>query len=164
MSPEFNLVLIQVSVVVYALVAGVFLAFSDFVMTSLAKAEPAGAIQSMQIINREVFQTIFMVLLLGMSAVSPMIVLYAIGTDIGGAQNWIMAAGALYFAGTFIVTLVFNVPMNNRLDRMQFDSNEAAAYWLHYVPNWRFWNWVRAIAAALASLCLLIATVILAQP
>ena len=164
MSPELHLVVIQVSVLAYAFVAGVFLAFSDFVMTSLAKTEPAGAIQSMQIINREVFRTVFMVLLLGMSAVSPVIVVYAIGTEIGDARNWIVAAGTLYFVGTFIVTLVFNVPMNNRLDRMQFDSNEAAAYWLHYVPNWRFWNWVRAIAAALASLCLLIATVILAQP
>ncbi|WP_299417885.1 anthrone oxygenase family protein [uncultured Sulfitobacter sp.] len=163
MSPEFNLVFVQVSVVAYALVAGVFLTFSDFVMTSLAKADPAGAIQTMQIINREVFRTIFMVLLLGMSAVSPMIVVYAIGTDIGYAQNWIVAAGALYFLGTFIVTLVFNVPMNNRLDRMQFNSAEAAAYWLRYVPAWRFWNWVRTIAAALASLCLLIATVIMAQ-
>lgn len=162
MSPEFTLIFIQISVIAYALVAGVFLAFSDFVMTSLAKAEPAGAIQSMQIINREVFRTIFMVLLLGMSGVSPMMIVYAIVNDLGDARNWIVAAGTLFFVGTFIVTLIFNVPMNNRLDPIQFDSDEAATYWLQYVPVWRFWNWVRAIASALASICLLIATVILA--
>lgn len=163
MSSELILVFIQVSVIAYALVAGVFLAFSDFVMASLAKAEPSGAIQSMQIINQKVFRTVFMVLLLGMSAVSPVIVVYAISTDLGNAQNWIVAAGAIYFVGTFIITLVFNVPMNNRLDRLHFASDDAATYWLHYVPAWRFWNWVRAIAAALASICLLIATVALAE-
>ena len=48
------------------LVAGVFLTFSDFVMKSLFAAEPAAGTEAMQIINRKVYNSIFMVLLIGM--------------------------------------------------------------------------------------------------
>ena len=67
----------EFSIFASAIVAGVFLTFSDFVMQSLAAANPAGGIQSMQIINRKVFKTVFMVLLLGMSALSPALISYA---------------------------------------------------------------------------------------
>lgn len=162
MSTELFLIFIQVSVIAYALVAGVFLAFSDFVMASLAAARPLGGIQSMQVINRKVFRTIFMALLLGMSAASCLLVTYALFGDAGDGRAWVVAGGTVYFVGTFVVTLVFNVPMNKRLDRMDFESTEAATYWRHYVPAWSFWNSVRAIASAVASVCLLIATVALA--
>ena len=162
MSPELFLILLQLSLIAYALVAGVFLAFSDFVMASLAEARPAGGIQSMQIINRKVFRTIFMVLLLGMSAASPLLVAYALFGDVGDGRAWIVAGGTVYMIGVLMVTLVFNVPMNKRLDRMDFESTEAATYWRHFVPVWSFWNWIRTIASAVASVCLLIATVVLA--
>ena len=42
-----------------ALLAGVFLSFSDFVMRSLAATQPAGGIEAMQQINRKVFRTLF---------------------------------------------------------------------------------------------------------
>lgn len=42
-----------------ALVAGVFLAFSDFVMRGLIKATPTSGIESMQAINRPVLRSVF---------------------------------------------------------------------------------------------------------
>ncbi len=163
MSPDLLLIAVQISVVAYALVAGVFLPFSEFVLASLSEVRGAGGIQSMQIINRKVFRSIFMVLLLGMSATSPLLVAYALFGDVGRAGPWIAAGGTIYFVGTFMVTLVFNVPMNTRLDHLDLESAEAADYWKHFASRWGFWNWVRAIASAGASACLLIATVALAS-
>ncbi len=52
------------------LVAGVFQSFSDFIMRSLVAASPAGGIESMQMINRKVFRSWFLVMLLGLAPVS----------------------------------------------------------------------------------------------
>ena len=161
MTDQWFLIASEVSVIAYALVAGVFLTFSDFVMQSLAAANPAGGIQSMQIINRKVFRTIFMVLLIGMAIVSPLLVAYAVWTGAGAAGPWIIAAGLTYTAGTFLVTVVFNVPMNERLDRMDHLSAVAEAYWHRYVPAWTFWNTVRWLSSAVSAICMLMAVIAL---
>lgn len=63
MSP-LTLYLAHLAVLAYALVGGVFLAFSDFIMRSLAQTD---GVDTMQAINREVFHWAFMVLFLGLA-------------------------------------------------------------------------------------------------
>lgn len=158
MSSHWFLVILEVSVIACGLVAGVFLTFSDFVMRSLDGAKTSAGIQAMQIINREVFKTVFMVLLLGWSALSPLLVIYAWFYLTGTAATLVMAGGLAYLIGVFIVSMVFNVPMNKRLDALEFTSPQAAQYWkTQYVPRWTFWNYVRAISSAAAATCFLIA-------
>ena len=162
MTPQWMLLASEISVIVYALVAGVFLTFSDFVMRSLAATKPAGGIEAMQQINRKVFRTVFMVLLIGMAIVSPLMGAVAWWKMSGPAATWIIAAAVTYVVGTFGVTVAFNVPMNERLDRMAHDSAVAAAYWHRYVPAWSFWNTVRTIASAAAAVFMLMAVTTLA--
>ena len=64
-----------------ALVAGVFLTFSDFVMPSLFAAAPSAGTEAMQIINRKVYRSIFMVLLIGLIPVSALIAATESGTQ-----------------------------------------------------------------------------------
>lgn len=161
MNSQTIVVVSTFSVIAYALVSGVFLAFSGVVMPSLAASNPAGAIQSMQIINRKVFPTVFMVLLIGMAIVSPMLVGWVLWRGAGPAEPWILAAGASYMLGVFIVTLVFNVPMNERLHRMDPQGGIAEAYWRRYVPGWTFWNTIRWVASAISAACMLIAVLAL---
>lgn len=70
------LFLCQFSIIAFALVGGVFLAFSDFIMRSLDTANSPGGIEVMQVINREVFKWVFMTLFMGMAAVSIVIIGY----------------------------------------------------------------------------------------
>lgn len=162
MTQQWMLYASEFSVIAYALVAGVFLTFSDFVMRSLAATQPASGIEAMQLINRKVFRTLFMVLLIGMAVVSPIMAAFAIWQEGGPAAAWIIAAAVTYVIGSFGVTVVFNVPMNERLDRMAHDSAVAAAYWHRYVPAWSFWNTVRTLASAAAAVFMLMAVVELA--
>ncbi len=164
MTSTWFFILTQFSVIACGLVSGVFLTFSDFVMRSLDGAKTAAGVEVMQVINREVFRSVFMVLLLGMSALSPVLVGYAYFFVAGSASTLIMTGGALYLAGVFVVSLVFNVPMNNRLEAKDFAGPEAATYWTNtYFPRWTFWNAVRAIASAGSAICFLVACVWLAQ-
>ena len=152
------------SIIACAVVGGVFLTFSDFVMRSLDRADTAAGIEVMQVINREVFKLVFMVLLLGMSALSPIMTGYAYAYLSGPAAALIMIAGAVYLIGVFGVTVVFNVPMNNHLDGLEFSASEAATYWKTvYFPDWAFWTWIRAIASMASAACYLAAWGLLAQ-
>ncbi len=156
--------LLQISILAYALVAGVFLAFSDFIMRSLAITGGSGGVEAMQAINREVFRWVFMTLFLGMAAMSVLIGGYAwIGLD-GPASLLILSAALIYLVGCFGVTVVFNVPMNQALAGMELSSEATRDYWLQtYVPRWTFWNSVRTAAAAVSAALLLFGLLWMAQ-
>lgn len=163
MSTAFFL-LFQFAILAYALVGGVFLAFSDFIMRSLALTGGHGGVEAMQAINREVFRWIFMTLFLGMAVVSAVVVAYgAFGLN-GPAGTLIMMAGLIYLIGCLGVTVFFNVPMNDALAGMEMQSEATRDYWLQtYVPRWTFWNSVRTAASAISAALLLFGLLWLTQ-
>jgi uncharacterized membrane protein len=155
MSPFF-FILMQVAILAYALVGGVFLAFSDFIMRSLSLTGGTGGVEAMQVINREVFRWVFMALFLGMAAASLAIAAYGGLLVGGGPGTLIMLAGLVYFIGSFGVTVFFNVPMNEALAGMDLSSQSTRQYWTStYLPRWTFWNTVRAMACGLSAALLL---------
>lgn len=148
--------LMQFAILAYALLGGVFLAFSDFIMRSLALTGGHGGIEAMQVINREVFRWVFMVLFLGMAPVSLLITWYGAFGLSGPAGALVMLAGLVYFVGCFGVTVFFNVPMNEALAGMEMTSGTTRDYWMRtYVPRWTFWNSVRTVACATSAALLL---------
>ncbi len=138
------------------LVAGMFLAFSDFVIRAIGRAEPAAGIEAMQMINREVLRSLFATLLVGLAPVS--ILLAIAGTFLMGRDValWLVGAAASYIVGVVAVTARRNVPMNEHLDRIEHRSADACACWPTYTRDWTRWNhlrWVAAVAAAIGYLC-----------
>ncbi|MCE7998240.1 MAG: DUF1772 domain-containing protein [Rhodobiaceae bacterium] len=164
MTQTWLLLVYEISLISCALVAGVFLTFSDFVMRSLNGARTSAGVEVMQGINREVFKTIFMVLLIGMWALSAALGVAAYFGALGSGGASIFWAAIIYSVGVAGVTLVFNVPMNNRLEAKDYEGPDAAAYWTEvYYPRWTFWNWVRGVAAAVAAVFYLTACLQLVQ-
>jgi uncharacterized membrane protein len=149
-------IFLQIAIIAYALVSGVFLAFSDFIMRSLAHTGGAGGVDAMQVINREVFRWVFMMLFIGLAPLSLLISAYG-GIFIGnGPGNLIMLAGLIYFIGCFGVTVCFNVPMNEALAGMDVTADATHDYWTAtYLPRWTFWNTVRTIASGASAALLL---------
>jgi uncharacterized membrane protein len=143
------------------LVAGVFLTFSDFVMRSLGAAAPAAGMEAMQEINRKVYRSVFMVLLIGMVPVSLAIAAYATAFATA-ASPWLLAGAGLYVAGVFAVTAAGNVPMNKRLDVLDNTESAARGYWERYGRNWTRLNHVRTLASAGAAVCYLAGAMLLA--
>lgn len=155
MSPV-TFITLQFAIIAYALVSGVFLAFSDFIMRSLAHTGGIGGVDAMQAINREVFRWVFMTLFIGMAPVSLAIVAYGGFVAGNGPGALFVMAGLIYFVGCFGVTVLFNVPMNEALAGMDASSDTARDYWTGtYLPRWTFWNSVRTVASALSAALLL---------
>ncbi len=143
------------------LVAGVFQSFSDFVMKSLIAAHPASGIEAMQWINRNVFRSLFLIMMLGLAPVTLATAIYANGYLAGPAVSWITAGAAIYLTCVFLVTLWGNVPMNERLDKMPPSAFETAGYWRTYGIVWTRWNHVRTLGSAATAACYLLAAVAL---
>lgn len=156
--------LLQLSILAYAIVGGVFLAFSDFIMRSLARTGGVGGVEAMQVINREVFRWVFMVLFLGMAAVSVFVLIYGAINLTGGPGILIMLGALLYLVGCFAVTIFFNVPMNEALADMDLSADATQDYWTStYLPRWTMWNTVRTLACTLAASMMLFGVVWLTQ-
>ena len=154
----------QFAILAYALVAGVFLAFSDFIMRSLARTGGTGGIDAMQVINREVFRWVFMALLLGLAPVSLVLVGYSVISLDGATGMVITLAGLTYLIGCFGVTIAFNVPMNQALAKMDLSSSTTHDYWTNtYLPRWTFWNTVRTAACAGSSALMLVGLLWIAE-
>ena len=156
MSPWFSL-FCHACVLSFGLLAGVFLAFSDFIMRSLSLAQHTGGVEVMQIINREVFRYVFMILFIGMAPASVILTGYGLITFSTPGSAWIALAGVTYLLAAFGVTVLANVPMNEALAQMDLGEAQTLAYWQKaYLPRWTFWNSLRTIACLLAAATLLV--------
>ncbi|MEM1363359.1 MAG: anthrone oxygenase family protein [Pseudomonadota bacterium] len=156
--------LTHVAILAYALVGGVFLAFSDFIMRSLSITSGNGGVEAMQAINREVFRWVFMTLFLGLAALSLVIGGYAVFALSGPAATLVLLAALVYLVGCFGVTVFFNVPMNEALAGMETSSTATKTYWVEtYLPRWTYWNTVRTLACVLSAALLLLGLVSVSQ-
>ncbi len=134
-----------------ALIGGVFKAFSEFVMAGLLRADPAGGIEAMQQINRTVLKTEFVFALVAMGIIAPLAAVYGV-IALDGVARWALVLGALvYVPSVFLMTVAGNVPMNNRLDRLDHRSGEAAAYWAVYGRDWTRLNHFRTLGCVLTA-------------
>jgi uncharacterized membrane protein len=87
--------------------------------------------EAMQQINRKVYRSVFMVLLMGMVPVSLAIAAYAAVSAGSAASAWLIAGAALYLLGVFGVTAAGNVPMNKKLDVLDLAGDAPLGYWQH---------------------------------
>jgi uncharacterized membrane protein len=140
------------------LMAGLYFAFSTFIMTAFERAGQEHGIAAMQSINATILRSLFMPIFLGTTLVSAGLAVLALyRADEPGAMA-MLVAGIVYVLGMFVCTIVLNVPLNNALAAISPDGGEAASVWARYLKDWTMWNHVRTIAST-AALALYIAAI-----
>jgi uncharacterized membrane protein len=137
--------------IVYGLVSGVFYAFSSFVMQGLREIPGPQGIAAMQSINVTALRPPFMLGFMSAAALSVVAVVIAIVRWGKPGSVWLIVGAVLYLVGSFAVTMVFNVPLNNALVAADPATPEAAELWTRYLQVWTNWNTLRMIASAAAS-------------
>ena len=144
-----------VAVIGAGLMAGVFFAFSTFVMKGPSRLPANEGIAGMQSINAAVVLSLFLAVFLATSALCLAVVIFS-AMRWGDTSAVLCGAGALIFLlGNFVVTMAFNVPLNNRLASISPQDPASPTVWQNYLIHWAAWNHVRTISA-LASMVLLI--------
>ncbi len=137
------------------LIAGVFFAFSTFIMKALAQQPPAQGIAAMQAINITVINPWFITAFLGTAVTCLVLAVSSLLKWNQPSAVYLLIGSLLYFIGTFLVTMLGNVPLNDALAIADPNSPEGATLWAKYLTNWTFWNHVRTIAALVATALLL---------
>lgn len=134
------------------LMAGMFFAFSVFIMRALARVPAPEGIRAMQAINVTVITPVFLFVFMGTAVLGVVEVIRFIIMN-EGRSVLSLAASLCYVIGTFGVTVIGNVPMNERLAKLDADEPDAAAYWQTYLRVWTRWNHVRTLAPTAALTC-----------
>ena len=135
-----------------ALIGGVFFAFSSFVMKALARVPSPEGIAAMQSINVAVLNPSFLGAFMGTAAVSLLVAVLALKGWGTPSAPWFLAGALLYFIGTFLVTGLGNVPLNDQLAAVSATDSAAITVWEHYLDRWTTLNTIRTVAAAAAML------------
>jgi uncharacterized membrane protein len=145
-----TLVLAVATAVGAAAVGGVYLAFTVMVLSALARLPAADAAAAMREINRRAERGAFIGVFIGAALVAVALGVAALfelpdGSASGGAgAAALLVTGAVLSFASTVVTVVGNVPLNNRLER------DGHAFWKQYLSRWGALNTVRALLALAA--------------
>jgi uncharacterized membrane protein len=138
-----------------ALIGGVFFAFSSFVMTALGRLPSSEGMAAMQSINVVVLNRSFLGAFMGTALVSLLAAVLAGVAWSAPAASFVIAGALSYLVGTFLVTGIGNVPLNERLAEASADDPDAVQTWDDYLDRWTRLNTVRTVAATVAVVLLI---------
>ncbi len=147
MSSTLVTILLWAATLSSGLMAGVYFAFSGFIMKAFDNIETAQSVAAMNSINEVILRSLFMPVFFGSSIISFLLVIIAF-VYWGDAGAWLaLITGMIYFTGMFVCTVVFNVPLNNALARPGPDYDNEQQIWSHYLRTWTKWNHLRTVSS-----------------
>lgn len=133
------------------LIAGTFFIFSVAIMSALRRLPANDGMAAMQSINIVIQNPIFLGVFMGTALLSMVLAVMSLLNWNPNVSVYLLGGVVLYFVGTFLLTIVFNVPLNNALDAADPSSAAGQEVWNNYLANWTFWNHVRSVASFLAT-------------
>jgi uncharacterized membrane protein len=135
------------------LVAGVFFAFSTFVMSGLRRAPAPAGIAAMQSINRQAPTPAFMLAFLGTTGVCVVLGIVAV-TKWGSTAATLALIAAVLALVPVVLTGAYHQPRNLAFEHVDATSPGAVDAWRAYLDGWVPWNHVRTLSSAAAAVLL----------
>ncbi|HKX39346.1 MAG TPA: DUF1772 domain-containing protein [Burkholderiales bacterium] len=134
-----------------ALVAGFLFAFAVVVMPGIAKLDDAGFLRAFQVIDGVIQrgQPLFGLVWMGSVVAVVVAAFWGFWALAGLDRAIVMLAAAVYLLGVQIPTFAVNIPLNDRVQRLDITREE-------FEPRWNRWNAFRTACAALASVLFLV--------
>jgi uncharacterized membrane protein len=140
------------------LIAGLFYSYSCSVNPGLGALSDAGYLAAMQSINRAILNPVFFFSFMGTLVLLPLSTYQHFGA--GSRFYLLLAAAVVYVIGTFGVTILGNVPLNEVLDKMSLadaSTQELAAHRLRFEVPWNRLHAVRTYASIISFILVLLA-------
>jgi uncharacterized membrane protein len=151
--------LASIAAIASAAAAGMMYVFSTFVMWGLDRTGPVSAITAMRGINVEANANApFLLVYLGAAVLAAAVGVVALVQIRQPGSGWLLA-GAIFGVLGAVITMAFNVPLNNHLDTVDpagMSLADAAREWQAYLSTWTAWNHARTVTAIVAPVLMLI--------
>jgi uncharacterized membrane protein len=135
-----------------ALIGGVFFAFSSFIMKALARVPSTQGIAAMQSINVVVLRPSFLGVFIGTAIISLAIVALSVKGWGAPSAPFFLVGALSYLVGTFLVTGLGNVPLNDQLAAVSATGPGTISVWENYLERWTMLNTIRTVSATAATL------------
>jgi uncharacterized membrane protein len=145
-------VLTAAGIVGSGLLAGVFFAFSAFVMGGLRRLPESGGAAAMRSINVTAVRPPLMIALFGVSALCVAMIVRALATWSQPGAGTLLAGATLTIVGALGVTSAINVPLNDRLE-------SGATTWSRFLAGWEPANHARTVLCLAGCAVLLVAAI-----
>lgn len=152
-------ILTTIAVVASAAAGGMMYVFSTFVMRGLDRTGPVEAITAFRGINAEANSSAaFLLAYLGAAVLSLVVGAFAV-IQLQQPGSWWVLIGAVFGILAAIITIAFNVPLNNHLDGLDphgLSAADAAREWQAHFTTWTAWNHIRTTTSFVAAALMLI--------
>ncbi|GAA2525238.1 anthrone oxygenase family protein [Winogradskya humida] len=145
-------VLTAVTTIGSGLLAGVFFAFSAFVMSGLQRLPASDGAAAMRSINVTAQRPPLMIALFGISALCLATIVRALATWPAPGAAWLLTGAALTIVGALGVTIALNVPLNDRLE-------SGTVTWSRFLSAWEPANHARTVLCLAGCAVLLIGAI-----
>ena len=143
-------VLTSLAALTSAAAGGMMYVFSTFVMRGLDRTGPIDAITAMRGINAEAnANPVFLLGYFGATILALVVGAIAV-VQLNQPGSWWVLIGAIFGIVGAMITVIFNVPLNNRLDTVNPDGlsmADAARDWQAYFSTWTLWNHARTVTS-----------------
>lgn len=126
---------------------GVYFAFSTMVLPTLGSLPAPMAVTAMQRINVRAVRLPFMLVFLGGAAAAVVVVVAELASGAVVEDGPTRLGGALLALAAVGITIVGNVPLNDKLATVMPDAPSVADTWRSFCRGWSAANHARAVAA-----------------
>jgi uncharacterized membrane protein len=120
-------------------------------MSAFDRLPGGGGVPAMKRINEVILNPVFFLVFFGTAVLCLVFLVFYLG-HLARPGAWLACVGAaFYLVGCIGVTMVCNVPLNNKLAAVSATATDLVAQWQAYRVPWTLWNHVRTITCALAA-------------
>jgi uncharacterized membrane protein len=151
-------ILTSIAALFSAAAGGMMYVFSTFVMRGLDRTGPVEAITAMRGINAEANNNPAFLLGYFGATILGLVVGVIAAIQLRQPGSWWVLVGAVFAILGAVITMAFNVPLNNHLDTVNpvgLSAADAAREWQAYFSTWTAWNHARTITSFIGAALLL---------
>ncbi len=156
---DLTLILTVLAILGSGLMAGVYYSFSTFTMAGLRNLPASQGVAAMQSVNLEAPRPPLMSVFFGTALLGVALYILAIG-DFQGTASLLSISGASLYISSIVITGVFNVPLNDRLEAAIPDSTQGQSVWADYQRRWTRYNHLRVAVTSASAVVLTVSLVV----
>ncbi|WAC12574.1 anthrone oxygenase family protein [Dyadobacter pollutisoli] len=153
-----NLVLLATALA-SALIAGLFYSYSCSVNPGLGQLSDVNYLSAMQSINKAIINPIFFFSFMGTLFLLPVSTYMHYSSGFSSRFYILLAATIIYAVGTFGVTMVGNVPLNDALEKFDIagaSAQQLATWRSQFEKPWNNLHFIRTVASVVSLILVLI--------
>jgi uncharacterized membrane protein len=158
MEISINTISIYIAILLTGLSAGFFYAWQVSVIPGTRQISDYSYLESMQAINRAILNPMFFIIFFGCLVVLLISSVVHFRIEAYDLFGWILAATLIYAIGTFGITVIGNVPLNETLDKIDLlalDHTQLKRMREGYEIKWNRWHTIRTVCSVVSFALLL---------